>query len=66
MLIVRKVIRSPPSWSLRFLSKRLRNRSSSTTRASFLQTIGVNLSDDESNVYYGITNSPCSKRIQEL
>ncbi len=35
MLIVRKVIRSSPSWSLRFLSKRLRNRSSSTTRANF-------------------------------
>jgi len=51
MLIVKKVIRSPPSWSLRCLLRRQRNRSSPTISVSFLQNSGVNLSDDESYVY---------------
>ena len=67
MLIVRRVIRSPPSWALRCLPRRLRNRSASNQSVSFLQNIGGTLSDNESYVLYTQrTNSVNAEQYQDL
>jgi len=70
MLIVRRVIRSPPSWTLRCLPRslrNLRNRSASNQSVGFMQNIGGNLSDDESYVLYTQrTNSVNAEQYQEL
>ena len=73
MLIVRRVIRSPPSWTLRCLPRRLRNlrnlrnRPASNQSVGFLQNIGGNLSDDESYVLYTQrTNSVNAEQYQDL
>jgi len=70
MLIVRRVIRSPPSWTLRCLPRRLRNlrnRSASNQSVGFMQNIGGNLSDDESYVLYTQrTNSVNAEQYQDL
>ena len=70
MLIVRRVIRSPQSWTLRCLPRslrNLRNRSASNQSVGFMQNIGGNLSDDESYVLYTQrTNSVNAEQYQDL